>query len=185
MDFTNTTAESLDDTELGYLLRRFMRLPPEILSIISANCLPSLLSSLHTFSKISPLDVAKCRSGRTVIEYKYDTIVNSLWAAQTSILSQKYISSIEFNKSERILLQRADVTGIRITIRRYRLHALSIIYADGSTSAWLGDPTNGWTGVMYGSNLKILLDITNMYIQIRNFPGWRRLCRYLPPLYPD
>jgi hypothetical protein len=88
-------------------------------------------------------------------------------------------------KSERILLQRADVTGIRITIRRYRLHALSIIYADGSTSAWLGDPTNGWTGVMYGSNLKILLDITNMYIQIRNFPGWRRLCRYLPPLYPD
>jgi hypothetical protein len=156
MDFTKTIAEGLADTNLRYLLRRFLGLPPEIRSIISAHYPPSLLSSLLTVSKISPLDVAECRSGRTVIEYKYDAIIGSLWAAQTSILGQHYISSVAFNKSGGILVQRADFKGIRFTIGRYGLRGLSILYADGSTSAWLGDPTNGWTGVMYGSSLKIL-----------------------------
>jgi hypothetical protein len=178
MDFTKTIAEGLADTNLRYLLRRFLGLPPEIRSIISAHYPPSLLSSLLTVSKISPLDVAECRSGRTVIEYKYDAIIGSLWAAQTSILGQHYISSVAVNKSGGILVQRTDFKGIRFTIGRYGLRGLSILYADGSTSAWLGDPTNGWTGVMYGSSLKIL----HILQDVRSL-----LCRngFLPRPYSD
>ena len=169
MDFTNTTAEGLGDTNLGYLLGRFLGLPAEIRSIISANCPPSLLSSLHTVSRISPLDVAECRSSRTVIEYKYDTTVNFLGATQTWVLGQQYISSVVFNKIGGILVKRADFGGIRFTIGRYGLRALSILYADGSTSAWLGDPTNGWTGVMYTNDVRkfhVLHDVSPVFIAL-------------------
>lgn len=164
IDLTSTTAQGLNNTKLGHLLRRFLRLPAEIRSIISRNCPPSLLSSLLTISNISPQDLTKCRSGRTVIEYKDDDAGNFLCTKQAPVFSQQYLSSIAFNKDEGILVRKADFNGIRFTIWLYGLRAISILYTDGSTSDWLGDPTNGWTGVMLTNNITafhILRDVSS------------------------
>lgn len=80
------------------------------------------------------------------------------------VLDQRYISSVEFDKtgecdsrdSQLIPIQELEIKGLRFTIGMYGIQAISILYRNGSASPYAGDPVNGWTSVMYGSNLKVL-----------------------------
>ncbi|KAH9216127.1 hypothetical protein DL95DRAFT_460419 [Leptodontidium sp. 2 PMI_412] len=49
-----------------------------------------------------------------------------------------------------------EIKGLRFTVGMYGIQAISILYRNGSASPYAGDPVNGWTSVMYGSNLKVL-----------------------------
>jgi hypothetical protein len=155
MDFTTDTIADLSDTGLKKLLKQLIiDFPPEIRLIVSKYCSPCLTSSLHTVKRIQSLDISGAHSLQTVVRYRNDN--DYLAAAQTPIFGEDYISSIAFNKREGAPVSRAKSKGIIFTIGRYGLRALRIIYADNSTSAWLGDPENGWTGVMYSNNIQEL-----------------------------
>lgn len=154
MDFTNDTIADLSNTRLKKVLEQLiMDVPSEIRLIVSKYCSPCLISSLHTVKRIPSLDISGAHSLQTVVKYRNDN--RYLAAAQTSIFGEDYISSIAFNKSKGVPVS-SESKGIIFTIGRYGLRALRIVYADNSTSAWLGDPENGWTGVMYSNNIQEL-----------------------------
>jgi hypothetical protein len=153
MDFTNDTIADLSNTNLKKFLEQLiMVVPPEIRLIISKYCSPCLTSSLHTAKRIQSLDISGAHSLQTVVKHRNDN--HYLEAAQTSIFGVDYLSSIAFNKSKGVSVSSAK--GVIFTIGRYGLRALRIVYADNSTSAWLGDAENGWTGVIYSNNIQEL-----------------------------
>lgn len=184
MDLRDTDTQDLASTNAANGLKLFLKLPTEIRTMISAVSRPSLMSSLQTVRDISrsllkhPPDVrllllpafqrllsslfivrrmppgAAKRLLRRIAEH--NTIISSLSTAQTTIFGRQYISSVAFNKPEGISVRTTDFRGIRFTIGRYGLRALSILYADGSTSAWHGDPKNGWMGILYGDDIRDL-----------------------------
>ncbi|KAH8587321.1 hypothetical protein B0O99DRAFT_401865 [Bisporella sp. PMI_857] len=161
MDLTVIDTQDLSSVQDSAIaLKLFVQLPPEIRSIISTYFQPSLTSSLFTAKKTLLLDSAQCLR-RTVVER--NNIVNSLWVRERSVFNEQYISSIAFNKTEGMPVRTTEFKGLKFTIGRYGLRALSILYTDGSASAWLGSPTNGWTGIMYGndiSELHVLHDVS-------------------------
>jgi hypothetical protein len=92
-------------------------------------------------------------------------MVETLYAKSILVWGSSCISSLEFHHINGISLNRFKIKGVRFMIGPYGLRALSILYADDSTSAWLGDPTNGWISVMYGtdiSRLQILKDVRSL-----------------------
>ena len=155
MDFTLDTIADLSNTRPKKLLEQLIiAVPPEIRLIVSKHFSPCLTSSLHTVKRIKSLDISGAQSLQTTIKHRYDD--HYLAAAQTPIFGENYISSIVFNKSKGVPVLSTKSKGIIFTIGRYGLRALRIIYADNSTSAWLGDPENGWTGVMYSNSIQEL-----------------------------
>ncbi len=109
------------------------------------------------------LSTLKNNLGQRGIELVSDTTIESIYAKTISIFGQGYISYLSFNNPKGLLVKRSKSQDIKFVIGRYGLRAFSILYPDDTTSSWLGDPTNGWIGVMYGSEirrLRILQDVT-------------------------
>ena len=166
-DLANIVPRIVSDTEMGKELKLFSLLPIEIRFIISKQCTQNCFFSLLRVSEISStlLDIENRCSDQSVINLKADTIVDTLRAASISVFGQSYISLVWFNNSGRILVERSKIRGIRFALGRYGLRAFSVVYDDNLTSAWLGDPTNAWTGLVYGtdiSGLKILQDVGSL-----------------------
>jgi hypothetical protein len=163
VDFPNSTNKTKVDTIIGRGLRIFSRMPAEIRSMISARFVRNLSYSLLTGGETSCtlLNIID-RSRSDVIELECNTMVETLYAKSISVWGRSYISSLEFNSTKGISVNRFKIKGVRFMVGPYGLRALSILYANDSTSAWLGDPTNGWIGVIYGtdiSRLRILKDV--------------------------
>jgi hypothetical protein len=144
-------------------LHIFSCLPVEIQSIISAHFVRNLSLSLLAGSETSYmlLDIID-QLRLDVIELERNTIVETLYAKSISVWGSSYISSFRFYNTKRI---SSDIKGVRFMVGPYGLRALSILYADDSTSAWLREPTNGWFSVIYGtdiSRLRILKDVRSL-----------------------
>jgi hypothetical protein len=141
-------------------------LPVEIRSIISAYFVRNLSLSLLAGSETSYmlLNIID-RSRSDITELECNTMVGTLYAKSISVWGSSYISSLRFDNTKGISVNRSDLKGVRFMVGPYGLRALSILYADDSTSAWLGEPTNGWFGVIYGtdiSRLQILKDVRSL-----------------------
>jgi hypothetical protein len=166
IDLSNSTKRIRVDTIIGRGLRIFSRLPAEIRSMISERFVRSQSLSLLTGSETSRMLLEVIgRSRSDVIELECNTIVETLYAESVSIWGSTYISSLKFNNTKGISINKSEIKGVRFIVGLYGLRALSILYADDSTSAWLGDPTNGWIGVVYGtdiSRLQILKDVRSL-----------------------
>ena len=156
--FTNSTMEDGTQTEVGRLLSSLSNLPTEIQLIISANCTSSFLLSLVTVANTSSALLSRFKNslGERTINLLSDAVVDTLYAESTSIFGQSYISDLRFNDSRGISVRRSRIEGIKFVIGRYGIQALSILYADDTTSSWLGDPTQGWVGVTYGGSIRHL-----------------------------
>ena len=135
--------------------------------MISTNCTRDLFFSLATVSETScPLfrAVDRCPA-RSTIELKYDTTIDTLSAVLLPVFGQRYISSLSFSCDGGILVKGTKIKGIRFMMGPYGLRALSILYLDDTISPWLGEPTNSWMGVMYGSStrcLHVLRDVRSL-----------------------
>jgi len=157
IDFPN----SINRTSLDIIIRRglriFSRLPVEIRSIISAYFVRNLSLSLLIRSETSYmlLNIID-RSRSDITELEYNTMVRTLYAKSISVWGSSYISSLRFDNTKRISVNRSDLKGVRFIVSPYGLRTLSILYADDSTSAWLGEPTNGWFGVIYSTDISRL-----------------------------
>jgi hypothetical protein len=53
-----------------------------------------------------------------------------------------------------ISVRRSETKGVKFVVGRYGLRAISLLYDDGSTSAWLGDEAGGWKGMIFGDIVK-------------------------------
>ena len=165
-DFPNSINKTQDDTGIGQGLRIFSRLPAEIRSMISALFVRNLSWYLFAGSETSSLLLSTIdRSRSDVIQLECNTLVETLYAKSISVWGSSYISSLSFNNAKGISVKRSAIKGIKFIVGPCGLRALGILYADdndNSKSAWLGDPTNGWIGVIYGtdiSRLWILKDV--------------------------
>jgi hypothetical protein len=157
IDFPNSTNRTSFHTIIGRGLCIFSRLPVEIRSMISAHFVRNLSLSLLAGSEtlcmlLNIID----RSCSNIIELECNTMVGTLYTKSISVWGSSYILSLRFNNMKGISVNRSDLKGVRFVVGPYRLRALSILYTDDSTSAWLGEPTNGWFGVIYGTDISRL-----------------------------
>ncbi|KAH8817091.1 hypothetical protein F5884DRAFT_243327 [Xylogone sp. PMI_703] len=163
IDFAFITSTPVPNTELGRLLSSLSGLPAEIRLMISAYCTSSFLLSLMVIGTSSTVLIETCKNclGRRTANLICPTAVNTLYAESISVFGHEVISCLRFNDARGIRLKRSGIKGLKFALGRYGLHALSVLYTDDTTSPWIGDPTNGWIGVMYGSDighLRILQD---------------------------
>ncbi|RFU29934.1 hypothetical protein B7463_g6401, partial [Scytalidium lignicola] len=201
-DFTDAFEGSNLETGLRSLLGRLSRLPVEIQLTISAYCALNLLSSLlkvvNTSSNL--LKAFKDGLGKRTIELVSTVAINTLYTETISIFGYRIISHLGFNDPRGISV-KTKTKGIKFAIGPYGLQALKILYTDDTSSSWLGDPTNGWIGVMHGSDLRGHQIPPNRFYQGRentgnNAPGmmahgkssktigdcqWRPIHLYLQP----
>lgn len=173
LHFTSTLAEKSEETEIGGLLRCLSRLPPEIQFSISAECPRTLLSSLLIVSQTStPLLSLIQHNGldQSVVRINCDTNVHTVSSRSIELFGESYITLLGFNEHVEndskdpnvIAVKRLKIKGIKFVLGCYGIRAVSILYADNSTSAWLGDPARGWNGVMYGDtlgSLRVIRDV--------------------------
>ncbi|KFX94863.1 hypothetical protein V490_04119 [Pseudogymnoascus sp. VKM F-3557] len=160
--FTGVIDENTSRSDFGEFLKRVSRLPLELQLDISEACpsdwLSSLLTVCHSTSTL--VSVFKRGQGERHVELICHSDVRSLCAKFVSIFGNRYISSLEFNEpsesSEEVLVKASDITGFKFAIGRYGVKAIRICYASNEPSEWLGDPTAGWIGVMYGSDIRRL-----------------------------
>lgn len=166
--FVGVTNENANRTDLGDLLNRISRLPLELQLEILEDCPPNLLSSLLTVAHTTSTLVSAFRhsQGQRHIELICHSDVKSLCARSVSIFGSNYISSLGFNElsesSEEVPVNAAEITGFKFALGRYGIKALRICYASNESSEWLGDPRDGWFGVIHGSDirsLRILCDV--------------------------
>ena len=165
-DFTSAvTGQIAARTDVGQLLEPLAKLPAEIQLGISANCAQTLLSSLLTAAESSKLlQLVKHGSlNQIIVDLNCSATVETLSAHSVSIFGQRYLSLLSFNPGDLeiknqswITVNKSEIRGINFVIDHYGLRAISILYADNSTSSWLGDDTGGWKGVIYGDNLRNL-----------------------------
>lgn len=162
-DFPNSIDRIRADTAIGHALRIFSRLPTEIRSMISAHFAPTFSLSLLQVSETSCVLLNTIDRPRLdVIELGCNSPVETIDAKSISAWGNSYISSLSFNNAKGISVKSSKIKGVKFVIGHYGLRALSILYTDDSTSAWLGDPTNGPIGVLYftdTSRLMILKDV--------------------------
>jgi hypothetical protein len=170
--FTGVIDEKTSRSDFGEFLKRVSRLPLELQLDISEACpsdwLSSLLTVCHSTSTL--VSVFKRGQGERHVELICHSDVWSLCAKFVSIFGNRYISSLEFNEpsesSEEVPIKASAITGFKFAIGRYGIKAIRICYASDEPSEWLGDPTAGWIGVMYGSDirrLRILCDVSLMH----------------------
>ena len=90
-----------------------------------------------------------------------------LSAESISILGSSYLRHIEMasrRKDEGVgtdslsveVSDKNAIRGVKFTLGLRGLQAIALIYDDGSCSAWLGDPENGWHGRAYGDRPELL-----------------------------
>ncbi|KFY47084.1 hypothetical protein V494_00173 [Pseudogymnoascus sp. VKM F-4513 (FW-928)] len=174
--FTGAVNENSSRTDLGELLNHVSRLPLELQIQISDECPSNLLSSLVAVARTSSTLVSAFKSGRgqRYIELISHSEVKTLCAKFVSIFGNKYISSLGFNEpnedSGTVLVKASKITGIKFAIGRYGIKALRICYASNELSEWLGDPRDGWLGVIYGSDIGRLRILCDVSLNTRSMP---------------
>jgi hypothetical protein len=166
-DFTKTVGGSSPQTEVGRLLSSLSLLPAEIRLAVSAQCTLNLLLSLLTVANTSSalLNKFEDNPGQTTFDLVSNDVVDTLYTQSTSNLGRRFLSLLRFNHPRGMPLERSAAKGIKFAIGRYGLLALSILYANGTVSPWIGDTKNGWFGVIYGQDigcLRILQDVRSL-----------------------
>ncbi|KAK1763556.1 hypothetical protein QBC33DRAFT_240607 [Phialemonium atrogriseum] len=86
-----------------------------------------------------------------------------LGASTISIFGQAYLHRIAFADNGRdtalnlgIQVRPGAILGVNFMLGTHGLRALRLIYGDGLSSAWLGEPSRGAYGTIYGRSLNLL-----------------------------
>jgi hypothetical protein len=166
IDFANPFVGTNAQTELGRLLSSLSQLPVEIQLAISELCTSSLVSSLLSAVNISSTLLSKFKDspGQTTFDLISNDVIDTIYTESISIFGLRFLSLLRFGDPRGVLLKRSAAKGIKFVLGRYGLLALSILYANGTTSPWVGDTKNGWFGVIYGHDigrLRILQDVSS------------------------
>lgn len=151
------------NTSLGAFMRHSPthlpeELQQEILSYLRGTLIFSLLSTLQTISVLRQIHprppsgwISRCLAG-TVTE------TDALRGETVRIFGQTYLRQLEVAKDGdalplSILIKNQCVRGLKYVLGTYGVCAVRVLYDDGSSSPWLGSPSEGWNARVYGSDL--------------------------------
>ncbi|KAH8804581.1 hypothetical protein F5884DRAFT_884180 [Xylogone sp. PMI_703] len=154
--FTGIVTQCDIETELGQLLNRISQLPTEIQLSISEQCAPSLCFSLVTVAKKLSIFIRnseKMDNSEQLVTELVSNTVHSLSAQIISMYGQSVISNLRFNDTGGILVPNTNIRGIKLAINHYGIQALRIVFTDETVTQWLGEPRNGWIGMIYGADI--------------------------------
>jgi hypothetical protein len=157
-DFTNMPYDNNSNkTDMGRFLGSLSRLPPEIQLAISARCRRNLLSSLLKVLKTSSILVGFNGRIGSIPDLIWNTAVENISARLLNVYGRSYISLLGYNVTMKhgfsIPVKGSSTRGLKFVIDVYGIRAISILYLDGSSSAWLGNVRGGWKGIIYGEHI--------------------------------
>jgi hypothetical protein len=178
-DVFGAVALDATQTDVGLWLGSISRLPTEIRLNVAMYYYQGLLSSLLTVYSKSTLLLKVIKPkilGGSTIDIVCSDNINSLSARLVSVCNHKYISRLGFSRTSNlgmtdqysIPVRRSGIKGIKFVVGHHGLRAISFVYNDGSTSAWLGNEIGDWKGSILGGNfrgLRVLQDV--WYIDIK------------------
>lgn len=154
------------DNGLGGIFKRISGLPQELVDMVMDNMKGTkVLSMLRTKDTLLYL-FPRLRLGYSLNHPSYITpVINApltgLYARETELLGQTYLSELGFNKTEDVLtvsLEKKPIRGVQFYASSLGIRRVRILYTDKSSSAWLGrwSPHSGWVGTVLGDDLNAL-----------------------------
>lgn len=166
-------------TDLGKLFGYISELPAEVraeILVYSQKPLSPLLTVLSTSAPLLDL-IKQGDSGQGSIDVTCSDTIDSLSGQLLSIRGRRYISRLSFNETmgltrrdhDSISVRTSAIKGVKFVVDCDGLRALSILYDDDSTSAWLGDMAGGWRGTMLGDigrGFRVLQDVRSMKMRL-------------------
>lgn len=135
----------------------------EIMSYLEGSMVSALLltmktaSLLHLIKPSGPSEIPKLKelSG-------FFSKANILCAETSRIFGRTYLRQVELLEmgqasakvsTNSVTVRLDDFRGLKYILGTHGVHALSILYQDGSSSPWLGTPANGWISKTYSRYL--------------------------------
>ncbi|KAK0634681.1 hypothetical protein B0T17DRAFT_611650 [Bombardia bombarda] len=164
-----STNESTDG--FAHLLSRAGALLPlevqqEVLQYINSDLTFSLMTALHTTASFLNLLNHAPSPSKMIVKLHPTASQDTGWLCGTTIemFAHEYLHRIHMaqydNTGDRLGLSipvhMDAVSGVRFVLGTYGLRAIRILYRDGSVSPWLGNPTKGSYGTVYGTDLGCL-----------------------------
>lgn len=162
-------------TDLSGLLARVSKLPQELVDMImlhlNGTVVGSALKAQRTVLEVIPV-TAQCVPARvnghgTTRLWALNFSFNSrhLYAQTRHILGETYLSALSFEKlgsAMSIPFSNQGMRGLQYAMSRFGLRALRILYADKSSTPWLGDSTDCWLGILPTPNLSELQSLSDV-----------------------
>jgi len=166
------------ETTLGSLLKQVVhRLPLELQCDILDYLEGSLFASLLKAKTVAPVLLNRLGPDKYLKPRNIDLgvagTITTLHVESSNILGRSFLTRIGFNQPKDgswIPVQSPSIQGLQYALGEFGLRAVRIIYADGSRSTWLGDPSACWLGNVIGSDLQmlyVLADVSPPVLQNR------------------
>lgn len=144
----------------------------EILGRLRGTLTFSLLSTLQTSSLLGLISSSSASNstGGPLFPGGSGT-VDALYAEPIRIFGATYLRRVALNKTPEVFtysipVRSAPIRGVKYVLATYGLRAISVLYDDGSSSPWLGNPTLGSTARVYGRDLLELCTVQNVGLAI-------------------
>lgn len=132
----------------------------------------SLLSTLQTGSLLGLISLSSASNitGGSLSPDGSGT-VDALYAEPIRIFGAPYLRRVALNKRSEVFTYsipvRSDpIRGVKYVLGTWGLRAISVLYDDGSSSPWLGNPTQGSTARGYGRDLLKLCTVQDVGLTI-------------------
>ncbi len=165
--------QNLADTDLASLLFRVNSLPlelqREVLQFLSCHLTSSLIQALQTATFLKRI-TRKGSSQKTVGLLHGNAA--QLRGSTISMFGETCLHRIHFTPEPSkgglsISIQTGAIRGVQFSLGIYGLKAVRMVYWDGSSSPWLGEPGTGYCGTVHGS-LDLLTLVYDVYQSSRN-----------------
>ncbi len=169
-----SSIKRVPQTGLGRILDLVWdRLPLElsraVFSYLSDDMTSALMRALQT-----PIYLESASQLRPKKEIRYllnsvgsDDDVEWFSGCMISMFGNTYLHQVSITKSKEknpylaVPINSKAIRGLKFVLGTYGLRALCVVYQDGTNSLWLGDPSNGYHGIVHGqlSDFVILSDV--------------------------
>lgn len=160
-----------DSTELGRLMSRLGSTPlevqTEVTKQLSLTLFLSLLKTKTLVDQLLPLVRESTTTKPRVRTPGTDGSFNSIHVCHRNIMGTSYLAALGFKREcgeEGVSIPVANrkVRGVQFSLGRFGLRGICVLYEDETCSPWLGEPSPGWIGVVYGrdlSRLRVIADV--------------------------
>ena len=86
--------------------------------------------------------------------------LQTIYIRTVELFGQSYLSEVGFNgtvgNAMSVPVRSEDIRAVRFALGRFGLRGLRVLYADGSSSSWLGSTSGCWIGNVEGYSLRDL-----------------------------
>lgn len=164
-------------TGLGDYLRGVATCLPEeirqeVLDRLRGTLTFSLLSTLQTGSLLGLISSSSASDITGVLLSPGGLgTVDTLYAEPIRIFGATYLRRVALSKRSEVFtcsipVRSAPIRGVKYVLGTCGLRAISVLYDDGSSSPWLGNPTQGSNARVYGRDLLKLCTVQDVGLTV-------------------